>query len=72
MSKQFQFTRPDIWKASNAQEAHDQAHAYLTHLTGRLIARLGGSAHRKTDDWGAAGTIQHQIDLMEELFDSAI
>jgi len=68
----YQFTRPDISNASNAQEAHDQAHAYLTHLTGRLVARLGGSAHRKTKDWGAAGTLQHQIDLMEELFVSAI
>ena len=67
----YQFTRPNVYDAANAQEARDQAHAYLTHLVGRFQASTAGSAHQKTTDWGAAGTLQHQIDLMEQLIDSS-
>jgi hypothetical protein len=67
----YQFTRPSLRAAANAQEAYDQAHAYASHLIGRLQARHGGSAHRDVrGNWDAAGSAQHLIDLLEDALDA--
>lgn len=62
------FIRPNVYDAPNAQQAHDDAHDYLTHLLGRITAATAGSAHRPVNgDWGHAGNIQHAIDLADQL-----
>lgn len=67
----YQFTRPNVYNAATAQQAYDEAHAYATYLIGCLNARHAGAAHRKTMDWGAAGSVQHLIDLLEEALDAS-
>lgn len=58
-------TRPNVRKARNAQQAYDEANAYMGQLIERLQAlRESGAGRQVNGDWGHAGTVHHRIDLL--------